>query len=397
VIIGFFSGFYMVPLYTLLQHRAPKQSKGELIATSNFINVTGAIAASLLFFVLVWAAQALAITPVVPQTDRVALGTLKQITKDSHGKVEEIVIREDDGDDLFVRVRRKIPFEGDVPGFIEEVMAQWPQENEIEFDEDLLEMPGGALKAGDRIIVSMYTLGDVVRYRVRAESSPLKTVFDYRGLPRYLFLGAALMTLGILVLLVRKLPDFFVRTLFWLRSLGRFRLRAVGVHNLPTDGPVILATNCDRLEPSLQLVSATDRSTLFVLWENPERRDSAPVLRALANRFNLVEVGKADHAAWLTAHGQAKKALRHGDLLALTVDGHADDEVESLIGDLRQGAAIPIVPVFCGPLDDGAKPRVRVVFGEAVQDGATLDEIRQRIRDLGVWIRAHDDSAAAAH
>ena len=58
VVIGFFSGFYIVPLYTLLQHRAPKASKGDLIATSNFINVTGAITASLLFFALVKLAHA---------------------------------------------------------------------------------------------------------------------------------------------------------------------------------------------------------------------------------------------------------------------------------------------------------------------------------------------------
>src|SRR5262249_9777775 len=54
VFIGFFSGFYIVPLYTLLQHRAPKTSKGDLVATSNFINVTGAITASVLFFILVF-------------------------------------------------------------------------------------------------------------------------------------------------------------------------------------------------------------------------------------------------------------------------------------------------------------------------------------------------------
>ena len=44
ILIGFFTGFYIVPLFTLLQHRAPKASKGDLIATSNFINVTGAMA-----------------------------------------------------------------------------------------------------------------------------------------------------------------------------------------------------------------------------------------------------------------------------------------------------------------------------------------------------------------
>src|SRR5262249_35549353 len=41
-LIGFFTSFYLVPLFTQLQHEAPKESKGDVIATSNFINVTGA-------------------------------------------------------------------------------------------------------------------------------------------------------------------------------------------------------------------------------------------------------------------------------------------------------------------------------------------------------------------
>ena len=50
VLIGLFTGFYLVPLYSLLQHRAPKTSKGDWVATSNFLNVTGAIAATVLFY-----------------------------------------------------------------------------------------------------------------------------------------------------------------------------------------------------------------------------------------------------------------------------------------------------------------------------------------------------------
>ncbi len=408
IIIGFFSGFYMVPLYTLLQHRAPKRSKGELIATSNFINVTGAIAASLLFFLLVNAAQTVGVAPMVEQTDLIAVGELIVIKKDKHGKPEAITIRPDKGKDKTFHVPPKIPFRGDVADFINELIEQMPNENEIEFDESLLEIFGGGVQEGSRVIVSSYTLGDVTRFRVRAEDSPLKTVYDYRRLPFYLFLGAALMTLVILVLLVRKLPDFFVRTLFWLRSLGRFRLKAVGMQNLPTVGPVILATNCDRLESSLQMVSATDRSTLFVLWENPSGREAAPVLRALANRSSLVEVSKANHQAWLAAHARAKKALHHGDLLAVTLNDHADDEVAALLADLRQGSAAPIVPVFCGvlivppppPLSKGGKggvANVRVVFGAPMSDGASLDDIRQEIRRLGAWIRQNDGTSAAAH
>ena len=48
VLIGFFTGFYLVPLFTQQQHRAPKHMKGDVIATCNFTNVVGAIAASLL-------------------------------------------------------------------------------------------------------------------------------------------------------------------------------------------------------------------------------------------------------------------------------------------------------------------------------------------------------------
>src|SRR6185437_16033862 len=70
-LIGFFTGFYIVPLFTLLQHRAPKTSKGDAIATSNFINVTGAIVSSVLFFLLVGAAHLSGITPRVQPTEEV--------------------------------------------------------------------------------------------------------------------------------------------------------------------------------------------------------------------------------------------------------------------------------------------------------------------------------------
>ncbi len=48
--IGAAAGFYIVPLYTLLQLRSPKDSKGSLVATSNFFNVTGGLIAVVLFF-----------------------------------------------------------------------------------------------------------------------------------------------------------------------------------------------------------------------------------------------------------------------------------------------------------------------------------------------------------
>ena len=80
ILIGFCTGFYLVPLFTLLQYRAPKTSKGDMIATSNFINVTGAIVASLLFAGGGGRVQGGRVPARDPgPTDRVAEGTLDDV------------------------------------------------------------------------------------------------------------------------------------------------------------------------------------------------------------------------------------------------------------------------------------------------------------------------------
>ncbi len=50
IMIGTAAGIYIVPMYTMLQHRAPKGSKGNLVAMSNFINVAGGFLALVVFY-----------------------------------------------------------------------------------------------------------------------------------------------------------------------------------------------------------------------------------------------------------------------------------------------------------------------------------------------------------
>ncbi len=69
IAIGFFSGFYVLPMYTLLQFRAPKGGKGATIAVSNFLNVTGAIVASLLFWLLQQGMHSSGLSPEVKAED----------------------------------------------------------------------------------------------------------------------------------------------------------------------------------------------------------------------------------------------------------------------------------------------------------------------------------------
>ena len=141
------------------------------------------------------------------------------------------------------------------------------------------------LKEGSEVVVSRWTkrIHGVDHYEVRPASieSPANA-YDQEDVPRFLFIGASVMTLGILILLCRQLPDFLVRSLLWLRFVGRYHVKVIGINNLPADGPVILATNCGNLQACLNVLSATDRFTRFILVESAMEPEPTPLLRFLA-------------------------------------------------------------------------------------------------------------------
>jgi MFS family permease len=408
ITIGFFSGFYMVPLYTLLQHRAPKKSKGELVATSNFINVTGAIAATLLFKGLVLVSIFTNMTPPIPTVDPAvikghpAVGKLKDEPQlDKHGKILEIVLETKDGEVIDFTAkglkRRADRNESAFDDLLGDMFGVEPIKRYIDFDDNFFDVLSGTPQKGDEVIVSSYSLRGVNHYLIRKEGQPLSTIYDNERLPRFLFIGAALMTMGILFLLWYKLPDFFVRSLFWFKSLGKFRLKAVGMENLPTEGPVLLATNCKDMLTSLQLVSATDRTTKVILIDDGSVLQDGPLLRTLARRASLILIRPTDgEASWAAAKHEALRTLQAGHLLAIGV-GNADHDgaLTALLKDLRQATNAPIVPVYCGSLDEGVAgvtPRVRVVFGERV---GSLEECKKAIGNLEEWIRKNDDTAGS--
>jgi hypothetical protein len=269
---------------------------------------------------------------------------------------------------------------------------------DIHFEEDLFEVITGGLKAGDEVVVNQYDLRGVRHYRIRAAAKSPKPVYDYELLPRYLFIGAAFMTLGILVLLTRKLPDFFVRMFFWMWSLGRMRIREVGLKNVPTNGPVVLATNCQTLRSGLQLVSVTDRTTKVLLPSGYERAVGIGILRVLASRTTVIEMPPptGSHQAWEAVRRTAQAALADGHMLAIDVEGGLDGNLQDFLAQVRRDTAAPIIPVYCGPLDpDERTPRIRVVFGQPVKPEATLTDLQAGIQKLGEWVRHNDDAAAA--
>src|SRR5262249_54362294 len=150
-----------------------------------------------------------------------------------------------------------------------------------------------------------------------------------------------------------QLPDFFVRSLLWLRSHGRYRLKVIGLNNLPSEGPVILAANCDSFETCMQVVTATDRFTRFVLLESDPDEKPPWLLRYLARRTGLVALQPTGETqkAWDRALAKAAKALGQGHLIGITADGRSTNlQMVNLLQELRRSFSTPILPVYCGAL-----------------------------------------------
>jgi MFS family permease len=197
--IGFFTGFYIVPLFTLLQHKAPKTSKGDMIATSNFINITGAISASVLFYLVLFVTQQSGLVPKIVDRKE-SLGELVRLdTVRGRPVYAEVVL--DDGKTLAIGTKAE-EFKSLSPSELaRQILDQSAKQSVvIEVDRDLG-------PKGSRVKVSRFEVDGVAHYDLGPSDVTPAPDYDQRQLPRFLFIGAAVMTLMILFVIWKPLKE----------------------------------------------------------------------------------------------------------------------------------------------------------------------------------------------
>jgi MFS family permease len=407
-LIGLFTGFYIVPLFTLLQLRAPKASKGDFIATSNFINVVGAIVASLVLFSVNGAAKRLGVAPALEQTEWVE-GVLAADPEYEEGRPHMVVL--ENPRPLSQRAREWLAERGNptrLPIHSGPGSKSPEHQHQLYLPEaGLIDAFGERLKAGDRVVESHYRLGDVFHHHLRLAGTPQRAEFDLRGLPRLLFVGAGLLTLFTLFLLWRQMPDLFLRTVLWARAWGRSKLRIHGVTNLPGQGPAVLVTNAGGPEACLQVLSATDRTTHFVLPDSAGLKALPEPERVLAGPSVLdpLPAGGADAADGDRLGEKVRAVLRRREVLGLALpDGDGDfGPLRRLYDTASAHGAAPVVPVYWEEEPGGKRRRhVYVVFGKPLPPGTPAEAVGQELERLREELQeglrnGHGAAAAAAH
>lgn len=295
VLVGLCAGLYVVPMYTMLQHRAPKEQKGNVVAASNFVNVAGGVLAVAVFYFISLTGEAI-------------LGPLP-----SH----------------------------------EQAAAS---------------------------IASMESYVSELSRRL--------------WIPRLLFAGASVMTLGMLIMICRQLPDFFTRALLYLFSQRAYHLRVDGLHHLPQDGPVVLVTNSSRFDNCVHVISATDRYVHFYL-PKVEGEDETSFLRLLS-RLTSTTTLSSDWADPVALES-ALATLNNGDMVGLVLESdESSREFSEFFLTLEDRCEAPIIPVWCdvhrktGPEDPEGPHRrqARIIFGDALPPHADPTGIRDSLRQL---------------
>ena len=256
ILIGACTGFYLVPLFTLLQHRAPKTSKGDIVASSNFINVTGAIASSMLFAGLVAGAKFSGFLPVIPIEEGIATGVLEERAL-SHGRP------------VFVNIGgkglgdRKLAGE-ESSGLVEHLFGEKPAVVPAE-----IEM-SRSVQTGDEVTAGYYRINGVDHYVVRKAGEKPTPHYDAQRLPQFLFAGAGIMTLCVLCVLMLRVRDLPRRSRSLLRGLTGRRFQPEGMANIPGDAATILLYPATDVATREAIFSVVDRTVVEIPAGEPD-------------------------------------------------------------------------------------------------------------------------------
>jgi MFS family permease len=306
--IGFFTGFYLVPLYSLLQHRAPKSAKGDAVATSNFLNITGAIASMTMFAVLTLVAHSTGYTPDLKKVGT-AEGTLSAVVmKDGHPHSARV------GDKEFKAVH-----EG--PHYVYLILAPTAKEDKPAVARTYFSERGGV---------------SVTKIRFQPAGEAELPFLDQSRLPSLLFLGAGAFTLLTLGVLTWILPDLFKRTVIWVALAQRgIKLEVAGLLRLPGNGPALLATSIGTPEEQMCLESAVDRVVHFVggdLKRGEELLRAGEVVAADPSSDGLAELSGRAAAPILPVaqRTSVRGGVTHADVMAgmLLPPGSPSEAVE---------------------------------------------------------------------
>ena len=229
-----------------------------------------------------------------------------------------------------------------------------------------------------------------------------------------MFAASTLLFLGALW----TLRDFFVRMLVTIAVKSLYRVRTIGIENLPVDGPALLLANHSSYFDALLLCATTRRRIRFLM--DPAMIERFRLLKPVLRLYRVIPVSsKSSPVQVARALKEARRALDEGYMVCVFPEGGV-----TRTGTIRafhrgyerivRGSDYPLVPIYMGGswgtmyayyggqfLNDFHRPRltrypVTVVFGKPLPTHTDAFRVRRAVMELSCdWFNSRKDEHAS--
>ncbi len=159
----------------------------------------------------------------------------------------------------------------------------------------------------------------------------------------------AVANLAVAVYIYTVVPEFLLRFLVYLLSLVTYRVKAVGLSNIPREGPAVLVCNHVSFIDWFILAGAVKRPIRFVMYKGIY---DLPVMRFLFRQAGVIPIAgrSEDPACFERAFEQIHEALQQGWLVGIFPEGAltGDGEIQPFkkgVEHIVRRDPVPVVPM----------------------------------------------------
>lgn len=219
--------------------------------------------------------------------------------------------------------------------------------------------------------------------------------------PAQLFLILGILSIGITLFILKTLPEAFLRLFNWLIAHFLYRIKVVGLENVPKEGGALLVCNhISYADPTLILASA-QRPIRFLMFRDIYEH---PAIKPIAKAMQAIPISFKDRPkAIVQSLEEAKKAVQEGQLVCIFAEaGHTrhgnmlpfSKEFEFIM----DGLDAPIIPMHLDRMwgsifsyEDGKYlwkwPKrwpypTTISFGEAMPSSSKAYRVRLAVQEL---------------
>lgn len=227
----------------------------------------------------------------------------------------------------------------------------------------------------------------------------LKTRIGLTSAQSFFVVGCA--TVGATLAIFQTLPEAFVRCINWVLMHTVYRVRTLGIENVPASGGALLVCNHASFVDPCLLLGATERPIRFLMFR--PIYESLPV-RWVARTMKAIPVSPFDKPDQIAASlKQAQELIKSGEIVCIFAEGSITRTGNLLpfrkgFERIMDGLDAPIIPVhidriwgsvfsfkdgkFLWKLPKEIPYPITLTFGKAMPAGSRTFEVRESVQEL---------------